>query len=115
MRNTPDLFTFLGSQGCLTEEHVLELESEGLMDCSQVDPNPTGILFRGATCVRCYAYALVFAPLRIYLLAESSPLTPSFRHSVRAASSEQGQHVSVYVQYWWQFQLYWYDFYSSPV
>jgi hypothetical protein len=49
VRNTPDLLTFLSSQGCLTDENVLELESEGLMDCSQVDPNPTGILFRRAS------------------------------------------------------------------
>jgi hypothetical protein len=49
MKRTLQILTFLSSQGCLTDENVLELESEGLMDCSQVDPNPTGIPVTGAS------------------------------------------------------------------
>ena len=41
------------TQGCLTDEQVSELEREGLMDCSQVSHNPTGIPPRAASVCTC--------------------------------------------------------------
>jgi len=34
-------YTYTCTQGCLTDDHVAELESAGLMDCAQVSQNPT--------------------------------------------------------------------------